>query len=143
MYPRLNSDHCRNWELISVTVVTIAIDKLSLEFQCSAGLVFRNTDEKLSTVPRPVSRPPTEIEREVTIFAAVPDALAWERLSPRTIILPAEAEGISKVISPEDVRAARREDLWEAYQETSGKIPVALASLQKMRYAKSQKMSLI
>jgi hypothetical protein len=67
-----------------------------------------------------------EIEREVTILAMVHDALAWmnitesagenrKRLCSRTLIYPAEAEGLTRVISAQDVRADSREGLWDDY----------------------------
>jgi hypothetical protein len=92
-----------------VTVVRIAIDNPSVGFQCSAGLAFRNTDKRLSSVTRLLERPLPRIEREVTIIAAVRDGLPWKhilenvgekRISPRTIY-PAEAEGLTQVLSDE------------------------------------------
>jgi hypothetical protein len=70
-----------------------------------------------------MQQPDPEIEREVTILAVVHDALAWrhitepvadigKRVSRRTVIYHAEAEGLTGVLSARDCRAGPRDVLW-------------------------------
>jgi hypothetical protein len=63
-------------------------------------------------------------ERERTIVAGIHDALMWKhvleaagekRFAPRTVIYPAEAKGLKRVLAPGDVRLDQREEFWEAY----------------------------
>jgi hypothetical protein len=90
----------------------VGIGKPSLDFQSVGGMVLRNEDEKWLSTTGLCDKSDAEIEREVTIIATVHGALAWkdirehpteDRISPRTVICPPEADGLSQVLYARDI----------------------------------------
>jgi hypothetical protein len=75
------------------------------------------------------NKPEPELETDVAILATVHDALTWRHnaepsdengkwIRLGTVIYPAEAKGLSRVLSAQDVRADPRDPrdtLWEDY----------------------------
>jgi hypothetical protein len=94
--------------------------------QCVGGSVLRSDNLKWLNTTRVCTILDPEVWMDVTILATIHDALAWKhiaglltedgkRLCPRTVTHPAEAEGLTRVLSGQDVRAGFRDALWPDY----------------------------
>jgi hypothetical protein len=97
----------------------------SATFQNVGGLVLRNGDKRMSSTTRLARKLDPAFERGLTIFETLHHALAWKHIlepsewkmvSHKTVIFPAEVEGLKVVLSVSDIRADPRTELWETYR---------------------------
>jgi hypothetical protein len=111
-----------DWEL--VTIAIMGIDDLSPTFQCVGAVVLGNSDKKMSNTASLDEKSAHASEPNSTILARVHNTPAWngireppleKRVSPRTVINPAEAEGFQEIFAAGDMRVDLRSELWEAY----------------------------